>query len=197
MFVTKFLNSTTQRKNSNHLINVVHGKNESLKNYLTRFNKESLMVKDLEPSFTLAALNSGLRDNSLFTFSPMKKPTHDMTDLLRRVEKYVNVEEGLATRKHKTSWFDQQEKEEHSRRAPGKKQERKERPELTKDDLRHKLSKNKKSPKMGTPIPSYNNFAPMLETQTRILAVEKDKVPIQWPVPLRSPTKKRDSTKYC
>ncbi|GAV69004.1 LOW QUALITY PROTEIN: hypothetical protein CFOL_v3_12505, partial [Cephalotus follicularis] len=32
-------------------------KNESLRGYLTRFNKESLMVKDLEPSFALAALN--------------------------------------------------------------------------------------------------------------------------------------------
>ncbi|GAV57819.1 hypothetical protein CFOL_v3_01355 [Cephalotus follicularis] len=57
LFVTKFLNSTTQRMNSSHLINVVQGKDESLRDYLTRFNKESLTVKDLEPSFALAALN--------------------------------------------------------------------------------------------------------------------------------------------
>ncbi|GAV83474.1 hypothetical protein CFOL_v3_26921, partial [Cephalotus follicularis] len=54
-----FLNSTTQRRNSTHLINVVQGKDESLRDYLTRFNKESLTVKDLEPSFALAALNNG------------------------------------------------------------------------------------------------------------------------------------------
>ncbi|GAV89432.1 hypothetical protein CFOL_v3_32847 [Cephalotus follicularis] len=145
------------------------------------------MVKDLEPSFALAALNSGLRDNSLFTFSLMKNPVHDMTDLLRRVKKYVNAEEGLTARKQKTSWSDQQDKEEHSRSALGKKQKRKNRPELTKDDMRHKLSKRKESPKRGTPIPNYNNFAPLLETRTRILVVEKDKVSIQWPSPLRTP----------
>ncbi|GAV59786.1 hypothetical protein CFOL_v3_03317 [Cephalotus follicularis] len=57
MFVMKFLNNTTQRKNSIHLINVVQGKNEFLRDYLTQFNKESLVVKDLEPSFAMVALN--------------------------------------------------------------------------------------------------------------------------------------------
>ncbi|GAV81726.1 LOW QUALITY PROTEIN: hypothetical protein CFOL_v3_25180, partial [Cephalotus follicularis] len=34
-------------------------------------------------------------------------------------------------------------------------------------------------------------------THTKILMVEKDKVLIQWPAPLRSPTEKRDTEKYC
>ncbi|GAV68093.1 LOW QUALITY PROTEIN: hypothetical protein CFOL_v3_11596, partial [Cephalotus follicularis] len=46
-----------QKRNSTHLINVVQDKDESLRDYLTRFNKESLTVKDLESSFALAALN--------------------------------------------------------------------------------------------------------------------------------------------
>ncbi|GAV75747.1 hypothetical protein CFOL_v3_19223, partial [Cephalotus follicularis] len=85
--------------NSTHLINVMQGKDESLRDYLTRFNKESLKVKDLESTFTLAALNSGLKDNSPFTFSLMKKLVVDMADLLRRAKKYVNAEEAMAARK--------------------------------------------------------------------------------------------------
>ncbi|GAV69121.1 hypothetical protein CFOL_v3_12622, partial [Cephalotus follicularis] len=93
---------------------MVQGKNESLRDYLTRFNKESLMVKDLKPSFALGALTSGLKDNSPFTFSLMKKPSLDLKDLLRRAEKYVNVDEAMAARKQKTSWLNHQvEKEEH------------------------------------------------------------------------------------
>ncbi|GAV64745.1 hypothetical protein CFOL_v3_08260, partial [Cephalotus follicularis] len=161
---------------------VVQGKDESLRDYLTRFNKESLTVKDLESSFALEALNSGLKDNSPFTFSLMKKPAQDMADLLRRAEKYVNAEEAMTARKQKTSWSGHQaEKEEHSRSAPEKKQKRNERSKLVKDDLRHKLSRREESPKRGASIPTYNNFAPLLETHTRILVVEKDKVPIQWP----------------
>ncbi|GAV63263.1 hypothetical protein CFOL_v3_06783 [Cephalotus follicularis] len=103
-----------------------------------------------------------------------------MADLLRRAERYINAEEGMAARKQKISWSDHQvEKGEHSRNAPGKKEKRKERYELHKDDLRHKLSKREDSSKGGAPILAYNNFAPLLESRTKILAVEKDKVPIQ------------------
>ncbi|GAV76518.1 hypothetical protein CFOL_v3_19991 [Cephalotus follicularis] len=121
-----------------------------------------------------------------------------MADLLRRAEKYGNAKEEMAARKHKTPWSGhQEEREEHSRNAPGKKEKRKERSDLTKDDLRHKLSRRDDSPRRGAPVPSYKNFAPLLDTRTIILAVEKDNVPIQWPEKMRSPTEKRDTEKYC
>ncbi|GAV72458.1 hypothetical protein CFOL_v3_15946, partial [Cephalotus follicularis] len=136
------------------------GKDESLRDYLNKFNRESLMIKDLEPSFALATLNSGLKDNSHFTFSLMKKPALDMADLLRRAEKYVNADEAMMARKQKTSWSGQHvEKEEHSRSASGKKQKRKERPELTKDDLRHKLSGRKNHKKGGHQSPFTTTFS--------------------------------------
>ncbi|GAV58301.1 hypothetical protein CFOL_v3_01835 [Cephalotus follicularis] len=104
----------------------------------------------------------------------------------------------MAARKQKTPWSGhQEEKGEYSRNAPGKKEKRKERSELSKEDLRHKLCRRDDSSKGRAPILAYNNFAPLLDTHTRILAVEKDKVPIQWPEPLRSPAEKRDTEKYC
>ncbi|GAV61709.1 hypothetical protein CFOL_v3_05235, partial [Cephalotus follicularis] len=177
---------------------VVQGKDDSLRDYLTRFNKESLMVKDLEPSFALAALTSGLKDNSPFTFSLMKKLAQDMADLLRRAEKYVNAEETMAARKQRTSWSGHQvEKQEHTRGAQDSKEKRKDRSELARDDLRHKLSRREESSKRGAPIPTYSNFAPLLETHTRTLAVEKDKLPIQWSAPMRSSAEKRNLDKFC
>ncbi|GAV62635.1 hypothetical protein CFOL_v3_06158 [Cephalotus follicularis] len=180
-----------QRRNSSYLINVVQGKDESLRDYLTRFNKESLTVKDLELSFALASLTSGLKDNSPFTFSLIKKPAQDMADLLRRAKRYVNVEEVMVARKQKTSWSGHHvEKQKHSRGAQESKEKRKDRLELARDDLRHKLPRREGSPKMGASIPTYKNFAPLLEIRTKILAVEKDKVPIQWPAPMRSQQKR-------
>ncbi|GAV60900.1 hypothetical protein CFOL_v3_04428, partial [Cephalotus follicularis] len=177
---------------------VVQGRDESLRDYLTRFNKESLTGKDLEPSFAMAALSNGLRNNSSFTFSLLKRPALDMADLLRRAERYVNAEEEMAARKQKTPWpGHQEEREDHSRNAPGKKEKRRERTDLTKDDLRHKLSRMEGPTQGGAPILSYNHFAPLLDTRTRILAVEQDKVPIQWPEKLRSPTERWDVKKYC
>ncbi|GAV91606.1 hypothetical protein CFOL_v3_34998, partial [Cephalotus follicularis] len=174
------------------------GKDESLRDYLTRFNKESLTVKDLEPSFALTALNSGLRSNSSFTFSLLKRPAMDMADLPRRAEKYVNAEKEMAARKQKTPWSGhQEEKREHSRNTLERKEKRKERSDLSKEDLRHKLSRREGSSRGGAPIPSYNNFAPLLDTRTRILTVEQDKVPFQWPEKLRTSAENRNVEKYC
>ncbi|GAV71180.1 hypothetical protein CFOL_v3_14674 [Cephalotus follicularis] len=104
----------------------------------------------------------------------------------------------MEARKQKISWSGHQvEKGEHSRNAPGKKEKRNERSELHKDNLKHKLSRKKETPMGRAPIPAYNNFAPLLESRTTILAVEKDKVPIQWPAPIRSSAEKRDTEKYC
>ncbi|GAV90794.1 hypothetical protein CFOL_v3_34198 [Cephalotus follicularis] len=102
-----------------------------------------------------------------------------MTDLLRRAEKYVNAEEEMAARKQKTPWSGhREEKGGHSRNAPERREKRKEKPDLSKEDLRHKLSRREGSSRGGTPIPSYNHFSPLLDTRTRILAVKQDKVPI-------------------
>ncbi|GAV67842.1 hypothetical protein CFOL_v3_11346, partial [Cephalotus follicularis] len=181
------------RRNATHLINVVQGRDESLRDYLTRFNKESLTVKDLEPSFSMAALSNGLRNNSSFTFSLLKRPALDMADLLKRVERYVNAVEEMAARKQKTPWSGhQEEREDHSRNDPGKKEKMRERTDLTKDDLRHKISRREGPTQGGASIPSYNHFPPLLDTRTRILAVEQDKVLIQWPEKLRSPAERRD-----
>ncbi|GAV77012.1 hypothetical protein CFOL_v3_20484 [Cephalotus follicularis] len=146
----------------------------------------------------MAALNNGLRNNSSFTFSLLKRPTLDMADLLRRAERYVIAEEEMAARRQKTPWSDhQEERAGHSRNVPGKKEKRRERSDLTKEHLWHKLSRREGATQGGAPAPTYNHFAPLLDTRTRILAVEQDKVPIQWPEKLRSLAKRRNVEKYC
>ncbi|GAV86873.1 hypothetical protein CFOL_v3_30299 [Cephalotus follicularis] len=65
-----------------------------------------------------------------------------MADLLKRAERYVNAEEEMLARKQKAPWTGQQEeRREHSRNAPERREKRKERSDLTKGDLRHKLSR--------------------------------------------------------
>ncbi|GAV81118.1 hypothetical protein CFOL_v3_24577, partial [Cephalotus follicularis] len=49
-----FLNSTTQRRNSTHLINVVQGKDESLRDYLIRFNSKRLKTDGAEEVITFS-----------------------------------------------------------------------------------------------------------------------------------------------
>ncbi|GAV81079.1 hypothetical protein CFOL_v3_24538 [Cephalotus follicularis] len=103
----------------------------------------------------MAALNNGLRNNSYFTFSLLKRPALDMADLLRIAERYVNTEEEMAARKQKIPWSGhQEERGKHSRNVPGIKEKKREMSDLTKDDIRHKLSRREGSTQGGAPIPS-------------------------------------------
>ncbi|GAV73221.1 hypothetical protein CFOL_v3_16707 [Cephalotus follicularis] len=121
-----------------------------------------------------------------------------MADLLKRAERYVNAEEEMFARKQKAPWTGQQEeRKEHSCNAPERREKRKERSDLSKGDLRHKLSRREGTSRGGAPIPSYNTFAPLLDTRTKILAVEQDKVPFQWPEKMRAPAENRSVEKYC
>ncbi|GAV86965.1 hypothetical protein CFOL_v3_30391 [Cephalotus follicularis] len=84
-----------------------------------------------------------------------------MADLLKRAERYVNAEEEMVSRKQKTPWSGhQEERREHSGNAPERRDKRKERSDLSKEDLGHKLSRQEGTSRGGAPIPSYNTFSP-------------------------------------
>ncbi|KAL2499435.1 Uncharacterized protein Adt_24985 [Abeliophyllum distichum] len=71
---------------------LAHGKDEPLKNFIARFNKATLGIKDLQMSDVVTAMTSGTRSR-LFKMSLSKNLPDTMHKLLRRGEKYVDAEE--------------------------------------------------------------------------------------------------------
>ncbi|KAL2490261.1 Retrotransposon gag protein [Abeliophyllum distichum] len=68
------------------------GKDELLKDFIVRFNRATLGIKELQMSTVVTAMMSGTR-NRHFKMSLSKKSPNAMHELLRRGEKYVDVEE--------------------------------------------------------------------------------------------------------
>ena len=62
---------------------------------MTRFNNETLQVKDFDHIVAIAAFTSCLRDKD-FTKSLTKKSPKVFADLILRVEKYINAEKAMA-----------------------------------------------------------------------------------------------------
>ncbi|XP_048491397.1 uncharacterized protein LOC125492726 [Beta vulgaris subsp. vulgaris] len=65
MFTHQFVARKWQKKTSLHLMGVKQEKNESLADYIKRFNEESLKVSDLQDVVAFAALMSGLQPGRL------------------------------------------------------------------------------------------------------------------------------------
>ena len=75
-------------------------KDETLRSYITRFNKEALSIDETDDKILVAAFTNGLRKGKLL-FSLYKNDPKTMSGVLYRATKYMNAEDALLTREEK------------------------------------------------------------------------------------------------
>ena len=97
-FCMHFATSQTPKKMLATLVNFQQGKQETLKEYLARFNSLALEIKDLNEGIVIHQIIAGLRAGH-FSLSLAKKLTTSLADLLICLKKYINVEEIEMTRR--------------------------------------------------------------------------------------------------
>ena len=67
---------------------------ETLRSYITRFNKEALSINEVDDKILVAAFTNGLREGK-FLFSLYKNDLKTMLDVLYKATKYMNAEDAL------------------------------------------------------------------------------------------------------
>ena len=73
---------------------------ETLRTYVTHFNKEALSIDEADDKILVAAFTNGLRKGKLL-FSLYKNNLKTMSEVLYRATKYMNVEDELLAREEK------------------------------------------------------------------------------------------------
>ena len=81
---------------------------ESLRSYITRFNKEVLSIDEVDDKLLVAAFTNRLRKGK-FLFSLYKNDSKTMSDVLYRATKYMNAEDALLVREEKPKKRERQE----------------------------------------------------------------------------------------
>ena len=79
-FMGKFISGKTYEKSLASLMNLLHGKSESPRNYINQFTKEPLKVPDLDEKVATISLQQGTT-NTFFKGSISKKAPEDMNAL--------------------------------------------------------------------------------------------------------------------
>ncbi|XP_058075766.1 uncharacterized protein LOC131224249 [Magnolia sinica] len=85
------------RKEESETITLKQKSEESLKDYISRFNKEALQVDDYSDKMILSAMISGLKEGR-FLFSIGKNPPTTLGELINHAQKYINAEEFFSSR---------------------------------------------------------------------------------------------------
>ena len=65
LFVNNFIEGQRHKRSSSSLLTIEQGENESLRSFVTRFNKEALTVDEMDDKLLLAAFHNGV-NSSLF-----------------------------------------------------------------------------------------------------------------------------------
>ncbi|XP_024632850.1 uncharacterized protein [Medicago truncatula] len=97
-FTQQFSGSRHRKVLSTSLFNIRQGPNESLREYLARFNDSTIKVSNPNQEVFVGAFQNGLRAGQ-FNESLAQKPADSMEEIIARAECYVKGEESNAEKK--------------------------------------------------------------------------------------------------
>ena len=91
---------TQIQKSTACLMSIKQREDETLRSYISRFNKETLSIDEADDKILVAAFTNGLRKGK-FLFSLYKNDPKTMSEVLYRATKYMNAEDALSAREEK------------------------------------------------------------------------------------------------
>ena len=91
-FVRHFIRGQWHKNPTGHLLNIHQKEGETLRQYVTYFNKELLQVNEAEEQVVLTTFQAGLLPGD-FYFSITKTLPKTVMELLHKAHKYMNVED--------------------------------------------------------------------------------------------------------
>ncbi|XP_027093768.1 uncharacterized protein [Coffea arabica] len=183
-FVAQFVSSKTYAKNATHLMSIRQKPDESLRNFMTCFNAESLQVRDKDEKVVMAAFTNGLRVEELF-YELAKKPPVNLEELLTRAHAAANAEEAGRLKK-------ESDRELGNRKGRANPQEGKDIP--AKKNVFDRLSKEKAP--APPPLPE-KSYTPLTRPRAQILAVMEAEGLGDRPPKMGTPRNKRNQDRYC
>ena len=96
-FVRYFIGGQRHKRPTFYLLTVKQQEGETLREYLKRFNKAVLEIDEVDDQAIMTTFQARLNNPDL-VFSLGKTPSTSMTDLLFKVQKYMNGEDALTAK---------------------------------------------------------------------------------------------------
>ena len=114
-FTVHIIGGHRYKKSMACLMSIKQREDETLRSYISRFNKEALSIDEADDKILVVAFMNGLRKGK-FLFFLYKNDHKTMTKVLYRATKYMNAEDSLLVRKEKPR---KRERREDTRQDPG------------------------------------------------------------------------------
>ncbi|XP_023917865.1 uncharacterized protein LOC112029416 [Quercus suber] len=100
LFVNNFIGGQRHKRSSSSLLTIEQGEIESLRSFITHFNREALTV-DVEDDKLLLAASHNRVNSDLFIHKLYKKEPQSMVELVHFAQNFMNAEDAVIAKKRK------------------------------------------------------------------------------------------------
>ena len=178
-FTSHFIGGHRYKRSTTCLMSIKQREDETLRSYITRFNKEALSIDEADDKILVAAFTNGLRKGK-FLFSLYKNDPKTMLEVLYRAVKYMNAKDALLAREEKPR---KRERLEDARQDQGRKKPR----------IGDRRDERRPKPPGGR----FMSFTPLNAPLDQVLMQIKDEWTLTFRGKLKSDPSKRSRNKYC
>ena len=183
LFVNNFIGGQRHKHSSSSLLTIEQGENESLRSFVTRFNREALTVDEMDDKLMLAAFHNGV-NSSLFIHKLYEQEPQTMAKLIHSAQSFMNAEDAIIAKKRKGA-----ERVEADLPRPDQGL----RPKKAKTGER----KNRDSRKAGPSSRRSQHYTPLNASLDQVLMQIKDDPSLKWLEKMKGDPNKRNKNKYC
>ncbi|GFZ18564.1 hypothetical protein Acr_27g0003030 [Actinidia rufa] len=185
----RLLGREIAKKNASHLFTIHQKENESLKEFVKRFNQAILEVEDPSDKVIIMAMMEGLRPGPLFD-SLSKNVPETLSALQSKADKYIAAEELAEAKRRRRGKDDHKRKEPDTRRADYREETRYKRPD------RDPKRSNNRRPRTPPRRPEFI-LPPLNAPVAQVLSEIKHEEFVKWPEKIKTDPQKRNRNKYC
>ena len=117
LFVNNFIGGQRHKRSSSSLLTIEQGKNESLRSFITRFNREALTVDEVDDKLLLAAFHNGV-NSDLFIHKLYEKEPQSMAKLVHLAQNFMNAKDAIIVKRRKRAKRIEANSTHHSEQGP-------------------------------------------------------------------------------
>ena len=100
MFVNNFIGGQRHKRSSSSLLTIEQEDNESLRSFITYFNREALTVDEMDDKLLLAAFCNGVSAD-LFIHKLYEQGSQTMAELVHSAQSFIYAEDVIIAKKGK------------------------------------------------------------------------------------------------
>ena len=117
LFVNNFIRGQRHKRSSSSLLTIEQGENESLRFFITRFNREALKIDEMDDKLLLAAFHNGV-NSDLFIHKLYEKEPQTMAELVHSAQNFMNANDMIIAKKRKRVERMETDRSRHSEQGP-------------------------------------------------------------------------------